>query len=1018
LKNFKQILSKQSIEARPWIIWIWNMAVVKEELASQMNALIAAGVGGVIVKPGKDMTPVFLSDEFFKLFKSILDIAKEKGVGVRIGDDLSMPWSGSFTSLCTQNRSLRAQYLVLSESGIKREKEAFTYVPTEPGKTIVMVGRLKEGLLSDTELKTLSIPSDKPLEWKAPAGEWRIMVFKKEYVQDLAGGYIPNVYNSRAAQLYVQNILGLFRKHFSRYIGNAFKGFLIEMPAYRTGDGAIPWDDDLVVKFRTKYKKDLLKYLPSLFFDAPQAARIRNQVYAYLDQSMYERFALPVETWAKNARLSQWVLCPERTIHHTAQALIDGDFHTDKGLAAVGLQNIDGIEENFPHLRSMIDINQDEYRRGTVAVVGRNRSGASATPQSLKTEIDLHLLSGATQIVVDGCFYGMEQRGYLKTPHNPAWYSFLGDYFKPLFDYAARLQEMLHGSVMIRPVAVLSPSAAIRALYTPCNGDPVRFGNQFFQKTVDALVRQNLDFEMLTEEYILHAVVRAGGEFGKTDRKGKGFYRALVVPYAPFVSRSMLVFLEKLVSKQGTVLFVNDAPKGTFEDGVNSGVTKRIERLLNPKKSASRIVSSDELDLVLATIPGRTARITSQDDSTPEILSIATGDQGYTLYGFHNRSERQEYLVKVEVASHKKFTSIDCDHGTMSEVGDVHTEGDHSTFALHLLPQRTVLVVATATAITAPQSKQVKGTISAFTPLVRNYRIVLKNQWNFEPATLNALPLSSLNQRIGLGRDTGGFSHFYESHFQIGTLPDECFLAMSVPSGNLMKMLGAQSQVEISFNGTRVDRPILPSTAFCAVPETAQAPNTTSPLSPEAISYIVSSRETKTEYLFGAPVILYNVKNLLVKGFNRVALRTSGLLVDPPTVCYPPMILGRFSIVRGQNGWVIEKTGSVVGNDSWTKYGYPYLSGMGTYRQSFEVPHQYNRLILRMSQVTGVVKLRINDKPVGNPFAWHPIEIDITNQCDHKRNELAVTVANTIDNVLRMNGRPSGILGDVYLDVL
>ena len=114
----------------------------------------------------------------------------------------------------------------------------------------------------------------------------------------------------------------------------------------------------------------------------------------------------------------------------------------------------------------------------------------------------------------------------------------------------------------------------------------------------------------------------------------------------------------------------------------------------------------------------------------------------------------------------------------------------------------------------------------------------------------------------------------------------------------------------------------------------------------------------------------------------------------------------------------MEKTGTTVGNDSWTKYGYPYLSGIGTYRQSFEVPHQYNRLILRMSQVTGVVNLKINDKPVGNPFAWHPIEIDITGNCEHKRNELSVTVANTIDNVLRMNGRASGILGDVYLDVL
>jgi hypothetical protein len=105
-----------------------------------------------------------------------------------------------------------------------------------------------------------------------------------------------------------------------------------------------------------------------------------------------------------------------------------------------------------------------------------------------------------------------------------------------------------------------------------------------------------------------------------------------------------------------------------------------------------------------------------------------------------------------------------------------------------------------------------------------------------------------------------------------------------------------------------------------------------------------------------------------------------------------------------------------VGVDSWTKYGFPYLSGVGIYRQLFEVPHQYNRLILRMSQVSGIVDITINGKQVGK-FLWQPIEADITHFCESKRNDLVITVANTIDNIVRMNGRPSGIMGDVCLDV-
>ena len=105
-----------------------------------------------------------------------------------------------------------------------------------------------------------------------------------------------------------------------------------------------------------------------------------------------------------------------------------------------------------------------------------------------------------------------------------------------------------------------------------------------------------------------------------------------------------------------------------------------------------------------------------------------------------------------------------------------------------------------------------------------------------------------------------------------------------------------------------------------------------------------------------------------------------------------------------------------VGQDSWTKYGYPYLTGCGIYSQIFEIPSDYKRLVLKLSLVSGPVSIKLNSKNIGS-FNWHPIEVDITDFCQSKRNELFITVMNTADNLIRMNGRSSGILGEVYLDV-
>jgi hypothetical protein len=163
-------------------------------------------------------------------------------------------------------------------------------------------------------------------------------------------------------------------------------------------------------------------------------------------------------------------------------------------------------------------------------------------------------------------------------------------------------------------------------------------------------------------------------------------------------------------------------------------------------------------------------------------------------------------------------------------------------------------------------------------------------------------------------------------------------------------------------------------------------------------------------------VLCFNIKDSLRKGLNRISIRTLGLVFDPMTITYPPLIAGTFNIVKGSNGWVIDTQAPMMGHDSWTKYGYPYMSGCGTYKQVFEIPSDYNRLVLKFSQVSGPVSVALNTTKLGT-FTWHPIEMDITDVCESKRNELSVSVMNTIDNIIRMNGRPSGLIGEAHLDV-
>jgi hypothetical protein len=100
-------------EFRPWVIWIWNQCISKNELQKQVKFFVDQRFAGIAIKIGRDMTPAFLSEEFFALFHEVLQIAQKEKIGIRLAEDFSMPGHNAFNSIAEKNNNLRGQYIVL-----------------------------------------------------------------------------------------------------------------------------------------------------------------------------------------------------------------------------------------------------------------------------------------------------------------------------------------------------------------------------------------------------------------------------------------------------------------------------------------------------------------------------------------------------------------------------------------------------------------------------------------------------------------------------------------------------------------------------------------------------------------------------------------------------------------------------------------------------------------------------------------------------------------------------------------
>ena len=994
MKNLKNSLAKPGRDAQPWAMWIWNLSITVQEIEKQLTALIAKGFGGVVIRPGRDMFPAYMSQEFIENFGYVLETAKRHGIGVRLSDDFSLSWNGNFDAILNQSKKLRAEYLSLEVEVSPVYGTLECEITLDPQSSYIAQTVKKNSAL----MKNVAIPAGKSnLTWRAPGPDWSFFIYKKVALRDPAGSSIPNVINPKFAAAYIQNTLEVLRTNFSKYIPTTFEGFVTEMPSLRPCGNAIFWDDDIAAKYKSKYKKDLTTLLPMLFQESAGAQRTRVHVHTFVFNMMAERFVAPLEAWAKKYRLSQWTLWPETGMYRPENPLRDSFVLSDPSIGTLGLQNLDGSLDNYALLRTLADINTNQYRRETVTVIGRNRTGAGNTIQSLKREIDLSLLAGQSRILFDGFFFNTDRRGYYKTPCSPAWYSPEWEHLQLLCNYSARSQETLKSMHTSREVALLNPSDSIIADYLPGNSKTAAKGAAAFEKIVGALCCCGLGFDVISEELLLSCSVRQTGEFATADRIRKGNYQALVVAYAPFVTRSLLVFLEKLAVKGTTIIFIDEAPRGTYEDGESATVTARIQKLLGSKNKSVYVCPAADLDQPLSNVKPE-IMILRENGDRPDIAVQTYHTEGGRVYMLHNLSHTDEQTVIAEMPLDKCFAAINCQNGSITNIELFDADRTTARARLHLLPLQTLLVASCAAKISAAPSQAAQN----FNPLAlpaRSYRIVFKDQWEFAAQSMNVLPLSNWNIRLGFSRETGQFSHFYETIFEAKNIPDYCVFMLS-GLGHSCVPFAAN---EISINGAKIEKELFSDGRLQTKAESSG-------------SEIPFSNDGSLEKLFGEKISYYDIRKKLTKGINRLSVRTAASAVEPQTLVYPPLVMGNFSIAKGPQGWALDKQPTIIGHDSWTKYGYPFLSGRAAYSQTFEIPNDYEKLILRFSQVSGTVYVKVNDADVG-ALHWHPMELDITSYCTSQRNVLTVEVVNTVDNVLRLNGRPSGLTGEVFIDV-
>lgn len=286
------------LSVRPNPLWFWNdTKVEKEELKRQMALYKTDGYGGLSILPfGRNFKPEYLSAEYFDAYKTCVDEAENLGLTLWIYDEYGFP-SGSAGLLNADGISRFGQKY--PERVIKRlDKEEHTVQSGADVNLEIPQGILMAAVAMDTvTFRRIDLAENirnSRLQWKAPAGKWKIMFFVCRNDEAIADYLDPE-----AAELFVKMTHDEYACRFSSRFRTVIRGTFFDEPTLYRAQGR-SWTQRFNEKFEEKFGFSPAVYYPALWYDiGAETAEARNYLWGFRSDLYAEGYTKIVGDWSK-----------------------------------------------------------------------------------------------------------------------------------------------------------------------------------------------------------------------------------------------------------------------------------------------------------------------------------------------------------------------------------------------------------------------------------------------------------------------------------------------------------------------------------------------------------------------------------------------------------------------------------------------------------------------------------------------------------------------------------------------
>ena len=481
----QKIFTETPAESSVSYFWFINTCMDVELLKKQLHDMYDRHVRSVCLHPipsafrplrmPTDMTPEYLSDEFFEVISAIVDECEKLGMQFYLYDEGGWPSGGACGQVLTNRPDLYERYLALDELGKIRECRV------------------------DVD-RSVSAPLPDPLQKESTLEFLRLT---HERYKEFAG------------------------RHFGKTMRFAFT----DEPRFHPNIGGhVTWTRDMDRIFRERKGYDITPYLEALTRephdgDPDETVNVRIDFLEVCTRLFVENYFLPIRDWCRaNGLLSGGHVSREDEPAYSC--------HSDYGsvmkvLRALDLPGIDMIwrqlypglrEHPFPKFASSV-ANQNGTPYAMAELFGACGNGLK--PEEMLFYVNYFLVHGIN-IFVFGSYPLANKDNWVFGcrphfgPDDPQW-----KYFDMLHDYTNRLSGIMAQGKPVRPAAVFFD---IRTMW---GGRPseIMTNDTWLNRVSKRLFERQCGFDFLDEDVLAEAEI-CGTEL----HAGHAVYQEILLP--------------------------------------------------------------------------------------------------------------------------------------------------------------------------------------------------------------------------------------------------------------------------------------------------------------------------------------------------------------------------------------------------------------------------------------------------------------------------------------------------------